>query len=271
LSRHADARHTPRGPWPAGPGPLPPQLPSFTERVMARIEEEPRPSAARAFAVSLARLRLGDASAAVRTAWRLAFERTRPVAPRVRFQSLVLVLPLGLLVSAGGAIAATGALRVLEATRPPGERSEAPANVRSSPAPSPHPSSMASLEPTAAPPGQVERTRRPDASDDPARRRLQEGGSRQQGQQDGPAETPQQGLRQQGGSGGGAPRQGGSDGGSAGGTDGSSGQGSRDSGSRRQGQGGATAATPRPTGQPGAGSGDGGSRGTSDGASRQGR
>jgi hypothetical protein len=84
---------------------------------MASVAREPRPSVVRAFVTSLLRLRLGDAGTTVRTAWRLAFQRARPVVPLVRLQSLVLIVLLGVLLGAGGVLAAGGTLRVIEEIR----------------------------------------------------------------------------------------------------------------------------------------------------------
>ncbi len=94
-------------PFPSGPSTIP-------DRVMAAVAREPRPSVWRAFVTSLLGLHLGDAGAALRSAWRLAFERARPVMPLVRLQSLLLVVVLAALLGAGGVLAAGGAVRVFE-------------------------------------------------------------------------------------------------------------------------------------------------------------
>ena len=93
---------------------FPPGHAAFADRVMAAVARQPRPGVWRSFVTSLLRLHLGDAGAALRSAWRLAFERARPVMPLVRLQSLLLVVVLAALLGAGGVLAAGGAVRVFE-------------------------------------------------------------------------------------------------------------------------------------------------------------
>ena len=70
---------------PMGPG-------SFTDRVMARVAEEPTPSPSRVFMRSLRRLAVRDALAALAAAWRLAFEPASPVATSARASAAALFL-----------------------------------------------------------------------------------------------------------------------------------------------------------------------------------
>ena len=93
---------------------FPPRHATFADRVMSAVARQPRPGVWRSFVTSLLRLHLGDAGAALRSAWRLAFERARPVMPLVRLQSLLLVVVLAALLGAGGVLAAGGAVRVFE-------------------------------------------------------------------------------------------------------------------------------------------------------------
>ncbi len=100
------------------PLPPPPRLaPSasdFADRVMASVAGQPRPTPARVFVRSVLRFRLRDAWAALATAGRLAFGPAGPIPTLVRVQSLLLLLVFTTLVSSGGAIAAAGAIRVIE-------------------------------------------------------------------------------------------------------------------------------------------------------------
>lgn len=101
--------HRPEVTPPTGPDPG-----AFVDRVMIAVARAPRPSPTRALLGALVNLQFGDASAALGTAWRLAFERARPVMPLVRLQSLLLVMLLAALLGAGGVLAAGGAVRVFE-------------------------------------------------------------------------------------------------------------------------------------------------------------
>jgi len=105
---------------PAGETPRPQQGGSFTDRVMARVAEEPTPSPARAFVRSLRRLAIRDAMAALAMAWRLAFEPISPVATSARASAAALLLSVVVVIGVSGAFAASGALAFLgpDATGP---------------------------------------------------------------------------------------------------------------------------------------------------------
>jgi hypothetical protein len=153
--------------------------PGFADRVMARIAGESPPSLAGTFARSLLPPRFGDARAILGVAWRLAFARSHPVVPIVRLQSLLLILLLGVLLGAGGVLAAGGTLRVIDQIR--GSWDAPPPVVL---APGPHPS----LAPGA-------RLSAPSASPDGGDRARKEGGAKSgqrgaapdQGAEQGPA------------------------------------------------------------------------------------
>lgn len=106
LPRHADARPTNAPPDSRNGG-------SFTDRVMARVAEEPTPSPGRVFVRSLRRLALRDALAALAAAWRLATEPAAPVTASARASAAAFFLSVVVLVGVGGAFATSGVLGVL--------------------------------------------------------------------------------------------------------------------------------------------------------------
>ena len=88
---------------------------------MAAVAREPSPTPTRVFLRSTLRLRWRDATAALASAWHLAFSRTSPIPALARIQSLVVLLVFTVVVSAGGTLAAAGAARVMENPREPGQ------------------------------------------------------------------------------------------------------------------------------------------------------
>jgi len=117
---------------------------SFTERVMARVAEEPTPSPGRVFARSLRRLAVRDAVAALVTAWRLAFEPASPVATSARASAAALFLSVVIVVGIGGAFITGGALALLGP--------DGPAPREPAPAAAPTASPAVAIEPTPSTP-----------------------------------------------------------------------------------------------------------------------
>ena len=130
---------------------------SFTDRVMARVADEPTPTPVRVFGRSLRRLAMRDALAALVTAWRLAFEPTSPVAASTRASAAALFLSVVVIVGVGGAFVTTGALAYLGSDGPaPQERAPAAAPtetpaVATEPTPSPLPTPVATPSPLPTP------------------------------------------------------------------------------------------------------------------------
>lgn len=119
---------------------------------MALVAAEPLPRLATTFTRSLLRLRFGDARATLGAAWRLAFQRSRPVVPLVRMQSILLVLLLAVILGAAGALAAGGTLRVIEEIQRSGsDQQHGPAVMDIGPTPSPDVGGARPLGPTAVP------------------------------------------------------------------------------------------------------------------------
>jgi outer membrane biosynthesis protein TonB len=116
---------------------------SFTDRVMARVANEPTPSPGRVFARSLRRLALRDALAALASAWRLAFEPASPVTASARASAAALFLSVVIVVGVGGAFVTSGALAML------GPDVTAPQEL--GPAAAPTESPVAVIEPTPMP------------------------------------------------------------------------------------------------------------------------
>jgi hypothetical protein len=122
---------------------------SFTDRVMARVADEPTPTPVRVFGRSLRRLAMRDAVAALVTAWRLAFEPTSPVGASARASAAALFLSVVFIVGIGGAFVTTGALAYLGSDGPaPQERAPAAAPTETPavvivPTPSPLPTPVA--------------------------------------------------------------------------------------------------------------------------------
>ena len=116
---------------------------SFTDRVMARVAEEPTPSPGRVFVRSLRRLAVRDALGALAAAWRLAFEPASPVAASVRASSAALFLSVIIVVGIGGAFVTGGALTLL------GPDGEAPQEL--APAAAPTEAPAATIQPTPSP------------------------------------------------------------------------------------------------------------------------
>ena len=119
------------------------ELGSFTDRVMARVAEEPTPSPSRVFVRSLRRLAIRDALAAVAAAWRLAFEPASPVATSARASAAALFLSVILVFGVGGAFATGAALSLL------GSNGAAPQPLAPGAAPTESPAT--SVEPTPSP------------------------------------------------------------------------------------------------------------------------
>ncbi len=97
----------------------PPLALGFSDRVMAQVAAEPRPTPARVVVRSALRLQLGDAWSALATAAHLAFGRTGPIPALVRMQSLVLLLAFTVALGAGSTLAAAGAIGVIESQNGP--------------------------------------------------------------------------------------------------------------------------------------------------------
>ena len=127
---------------------------SFTERVMARVAEEPTPSPGRVFARSLRRLAVRDAFAALVTAWRLAFEPASPVATSARASAAALFLSVVILFGLGGAFITGGALALMGPDGPAPRELGPAAAPTASPAPAiePTPSTPPTPSPVATPP-----------------------------------------------------------------------------------------------------------------------
>ena len=116
---------------------------SFTDRVMARVADEPTPSPGRVFMRSVRRLAIRDALAALAAAWRLAFEPASPVAATARASAAALFLSVIIVVGVGGAFVAGGALSLL------GPDGAAPQEL--APAAAPTASPAVTIEPTPSP------------------------------------------------------------------------------------------------------------------------
>src|SRR4051812_28300723 len=86
---------------------------AFADRVMARVANEPTPTAAGAVRRAMLGLRLGEVIGAAWTAWHLATTRT-VVRPRVRFSSALLLAALLVIAAMGTALAAAGAAVVVD-------------------------------------------------------------------------------------------------------------------------------------------------------------
>jgi hypothetical protein len=130
---------------------------SFTDRVMARVAQEPTPSPGRVFARSLRRLAIRDALAAVASAWRLAFEPATPVATSARASAAALFLGVIVVLGVGGAFLAGGASSLLapdgttpQQLAPAAAPTESPA-VTPEPTPSPTPTPVATPSPSPTP------------------------------------------------------------------------------------------------------------------------
>jgi outer membrane biosynthesis protein TonB len=153
--------HRPPSRPPAQPGrypgvarDLPPD--SFSDRVMARVANEPQPSPGRVFLRSLRHLALRDAVAALLTAWRLAFEPTTSVSAATRASAAALFLSVVIIVGVGSSLLVGSGLAYLGSDGPtspqlaPGA-SPAVAEPSPSPSPVPTPSPEATPVPTARP------------------------------------------------------------------------------------------------------------------------
>jgi hypothetical protein len=141
------------GPTPPGPSgaPFPPRAGgSFTDRVMARVAEEPTPSPGRVFVRSLRRLAVRDAFTALATAWRLATEPAAPVAASARASAAALFLSVVVLIGLGGAFVTSGVLGVLGPDGLPPAPAATPA-VTVAPTASPTPTPAPTPTPTPAP------------------------------------------------------------------------------------------------------------------------
>ena len=90
---------------------------AFVERVMAAVVAEPVPTPARTFAIALRNRSLGDAAAAIATAWHVATLRGGRIGPRARMRSLALVLSVVAVLAMGGSFATAAAVRVVEHAR----------------------------------------------------------------------------------------------------------------------------------------------------------
>mgnify|MGYP001814281352 CR=1 FL=1 len=130
---------------------------SFTDRVMARVAEEPTPSPGRVFARSLRRFAIRDALGALVAAWRLAFEPASPVATSARASAAALFLSVIIVVGVGGAFVTGGALSLLgpdgaapQDLAPAAAPTESPA-VTIEPTPSPSPTAIATPSPSPTP------------------------------------------------------------------------------------------------------------------------
>ena len=130
---------------------------SFTDKVMARVAEEPTPSPGRVFVRSLRRLAVRDALLALAAAWRLAFEPASPVAASARASAAALFLSVVIVVGLGGAFVTGGALSVLgpDGAAPPelapGAAPTASPAPTIAPTPSPAPTPPPTPVPTATP------------------------------------------------------------------------------------------------------------------------
>ena len=124
---------------------------SFTDRVMARVAEEPTPSPGRVFVRSLGRFAIRDALAALAAAWRLTFEPASPVATSARASAAALFLSVIIVVGVGGAFVAGGALSLLgpDGAAPQGPIPAAAATESPTPTATPSPSPTPTATPSA--------------------------------------------------------------------------------------------------------------------------
>jgi uncharacterized membrane protein YgcG len=97
---------------------------AFTDRVMATIETMPRPTPARSFRGALRGWSWPDARASLTVAWHLATVRSWSVAPRVRAQSMALVLAVASVLATGTLVAASAVRMAVPIG--PGDRHVAP-------------------------------------------------------------------------------------------------------------------------------------------------
>jgi outer membrane biosynthesis protein TonB len=134
---------------------------AFSDRVMAAVASEPRPTPTRVFMRSILHLSPRDASAAVLTAWRLAFRPTPRVRPALRAQSMALLLGVLIVVGLGGPFAASNGLGLLRSVQPPGVPAATPPAVttdEATPAPTVIPvTPIPSLEPSPEPTAETEK------------------------------------------------------------------------------------------------------------------
>jgi outer membrane biosynthesis protein TonB len=144
---------------------------SFTDRVMARVGDEPTPTPARVLARSLRHLALRDALAALLSAWRLAFEAPESAPRSLRASSAALFLSVIIIVGAGTSLLTSGALTFLGSNGPTppqldvGAAPTGPPAIESAPTPEATPAP--SVEPSPTPQPTVTKEPRP-ASEDTA-------------------------------------------------------------------------------------------------------
>lgn len=126
-----------------------PLAPSFVDRVMVAIADEPSPQPLAAAGRAIRGRRVGAFLVAVRDAWRVTVTAYRP--PAVRMQALALVLLVALALGSIGGIGAVGALGLLTSTPEPTPSVEPVPTDSPMPSTSPSPSPSVSPTPTASP------------------------------------------------------------------------------------------------------------------------
>lgn len=155
-----DPRFGPMPPYAAGGARPPIRGYSFSDRVMADVAREPRPTPVRVFMRSLARLSIADAAASLAAAWRLALKSPGSVPAVQRLTSLALVLVVVTTIGVGGPLAFStgmGAWRSLQA--PAGPALGGPTLPSTAPATAP-----AILLPDASPTPRAKPTPKPKAT-----------------------------------------------------------------------------------------------------------
>jgi hypothetical protein len=124
---------------------------SFTDRVMAGVANEPRPTPARVFLRSLRHLALRDALASLHTAWRLALGPGQSMPRAARARSAALLLAVVLVVGVATPAAFTSMRALIGPDGPAAVELDAGAPASVPPTTPPTPTPSPTLRPTPTP------------------------------------------------------------------------------------------------------------------------